>query len=74
MYALLVLGDVKGAVKVLVNVKSQQIEQRFYGLLKSKRNREAFDLLKNKATVENYLPEGAKLVSIPQVTLVEDLL
>ena len=74
MYALLVLGDVRGNLKVLVNVKSKGTERKFYGLLEDNRHREAFDLLRDKASVEECLAPGRKLSRIPKVTLVEDLI
>jgi hypothetical protein len=74
MYALLVLGDLKENLSVVVSVKNKEVEQKFYALLKRKKNREAFNLLKEEAQVRTYLPEGKKISRIPQVTLVESLL
>jgi hypothetical protein len=74
MHALLVLGDLKGSLSVVVNVRSKETERKFYALLEGKRNREAFDLLKNKAVVEEYLSPGKKLPLMPKVTLIEALL
>ncbi|MFH0754583.1 MAG: hypothetical protein V2A70_08460 [Candidatus Omnitrophota bacterium] len=42
--------------------------------LEANRSREAFELIKETAQVEAYLPAGTRPSVMPQVTLVEDLL
>ena len=74
MYALLILNEEKGNVKVIVELKKKPVEDKVNSLLENNNTREAFDLLKDQAEVYAYLPAGARISRMPQVTLVEDLL
>jgi hypothetical protein len=74
MYALLVLDQKGGNANVLVSLKAKSMQRRLNLLLEKNKSREAFDLLKDQAEVHAFLPAGAKLPLIPQVTLIEDLL
>jgi hypothetical protein len=71
---LLVLNEKNGNVRIMVRVEERRMKDRVILYLEENRGREAFDLLKRKAEVEAFLPAGAKLPFVPQVTLVEDLI
>jgi hypothetical protein len=73
MDALLVLDKSTVSGDVIVHLKEKRMQTKVSKLLEAKRNREAFDLLRNYAEVKAYLPKGSKISSIPQVTLVETL-
>ncbi len=74
MYALLVLGQGGKQARVMVHLKKKHMQTKVAMLLEASQHRQAFDLLKDHAEVESYLPDGAKLSFIPQITLVEDIL
>jgi len=74
MRALLILNEKNGNVRVVVNLKDEPVRQRVVSLLGRNEGRAAFDLLKATAQFESFLPAGAKLPVVPQVTLVEDLI
>ncbi|MBF0485589.1 MAG: hypothetical protein HQL16_03635 [Candidatus Omnitrophica bacterium] len=73
MRALLVLNEKNGNARVMVNLSKKRMESRLAFLLEGQKAREAFELLKSEAEVDAYLPAGAKLPFMPQLTLVEDL-
>ena len=74
MYALLVLDRKGGNAKVLVRLENKPLQRKVHLLLEENKTREAFDLLKDKADVHAFLPEGGKLLLVPQVTIIEDLI
>ena len=75
MNALLILDDDNVTnLRILVTVRDKQLKDRVISLLEENRGKEAFDLLKTKAEVKAHLPKGSKLLTQPQVILIEDLL
>jgi hypothetical protein len=73
MYALLVLKENGRGLQVVVKVRSR-MKERIIALLEDNQGREAFELLKTRAEVEDYVPQGMRPRVTPVVTLVEDML
>ncbi len=74
MHALLILNEKSGNLKFIVKLEKMPMKKKVMVLLEENKTREAFDLLRSHAEVVSYLPRGAKLPLMPQVTLVEDLI
>lgn len=74
MYALLILDEKGGDLKILVRLREKPMQAKVSLLLENRKCREAFDLFKTRAQVEECFPAGAKMSFVPQVTLVESLL
>ncbi len=74
MHALLILNEKSGNLKFIVKLEKQPMRAKVSLLLEENKKREAFELLRSHAEVVSYLPAGAKLPLMPQVTLVEDLI
>ena len=75
MKVLLVLNNKYAKdVRVLVRLQTKWLREEVTALLEENKGKEAFDLIKSKAVVEEYIPSGSKLKEKPQITLIEDLL
>jgi len=75
MIALLVMDNRNVSnLRVLVSVSQKDMREQIISLLEQDRGREAFDILKTKAEVKEYLPLGRKPKFKPEVTLFEDML
>jgi len=75
MNVLLVMdNDNVRSLRVMVTVKEKKLIREVAALLEENKAREAFDLLKLKAEVREYLPRGKRPELKPQVTLFEDML
>jgi len=73
MYALLVLKENGRGVQIVVKVRSR-MKDKVIALLEDNQSREAFELLKNRAEVEDFVPLGVRPRVTPALTLVEDML
>ena len=75
MNALLILnnGNVENC-RVIVSLNRKAYIEQVISLLEEDRDREAFEILRNKADVREYLPRGRKPRFKPEVTLFEDML
>lgn len=75
MNALLVLknGRVED-VRIIVSLNQKALKEQVISLLEEDRSREAFEILRTKAEVREYLPFGRKPKIKPEVTLFEDML
>jgi len=74
MYALLVLKENGRGLQVVVRVSEKRMKERLVSLLEDNQGREAFELLKNRAEVEEYIPQGARPQVATAFTLVEEML
>ena len=75
MNALLVLSNDKVEnLRVIVSLEQKALKARVIALLEEDRAREAFEILRTKAEVREYLPRGQKPRIKPEVTLFEDML
>jgi hypothetical protein len=75
MNALLVLSTNKVEyLRVIVSLDKKKLKERVISLLEEDRAKEAFEILRTKAEVREYLPRGHKPQLKPEVTLFEDLL
>jgi len=75
MNALLVLnnGNVEN-LRIIVSLDKKALRDQVISLLEADRGKEAFEILKTKAEVREYLPRGRKPKFKPEVTLFEDML
>ena len=75
MNALLILnnGNVENC-RVIVSLNQKALKKQVISFLEEDRGREAFEILKTKAEVREYLPRGRKPRLKPEVTLFEDML
>lgn len=75
MNALLVLdnGNVRN-LRIIVSLEEKTLKKQVISLLREDRHKEAFEILRNKADVREYLPRGCKPRVKPEVTLFEDML
>ncbi len=60
-------------MRVLVKLKERRMKTAVVSLLEQNRGREAFQLLKNEAEVEDFFPLGARPAVRPDITLFEDM-
>ena len=74
MRVLLVLNETGNGLRVMVKIKEGRTKERIISLLEENRGREAFQILKSKAEVEEYLPMGVGPEARPEATLIEDML
>jgi len=75
MKAILVLDNDKVQnVRVMVQLTKKKFIEQVISLLEKDKAREAFEILRAKAEVVDYLPRGRKPPFRPEVTLFEDLL
>jgi len=75
MKAILVLdNDTVQNVRVMVQLTKKKFIEQVISLLEEDRAREAFDILRAKGEVLDYLPRGRKAKARPEITLFEDML
>ncbi|MBF0122778.1 MAG: hypothetical protein HQL21_05150 [Candidatus Omnitrophica bacterium] len=74
MRVLLVLNETGNGLRVMVKIREGRMKERVISLLEENRGREAFQVLKAKAEVEEYLPLGMGPKIKPEATLIEDML
>ncbi|MBN1869522.1 MAG: hypothetical protein JW847_02965 [Candidatus Omnitrophica bacterium] len=75
MIALLIMDNRNIAnLRVLVSLSEKALKHRVISLLEQDRGREAFEILKSRAEVKEYVPVGRKPRIKPEVTLFEDML
>ena len=58
----------------MVKIRDGRMKERIISLLEENKCWEAFQILKNKAEVENFFPLGERPREKPEVTLIEDML
>ncbi len=58
----------------MVKLTQKKFVKQVISLLEEDKSREAFDILKTKAKVIDYLPRGQKVSGRPEVILFEDML
>ncbi|NTV29546.1 MAG: hypothetical protein HGA80_05640 [Candidatus Omnitrophica bacterium] len=73
MYALLILNNEKGTLRLIVRLQERNMQSRVVALLRDNKAREALNFIKARGEVAAYLPCGVKLPLTPRFTLVEDL-
>ncbi len=73
MYALLVLKENGRGLQVVVKVRSR-MKEKVIALLEENQGREAFELLKTRAEVEDFVPSGVRPRVTPALTLIEEML
>ena len=75
MKAILVLDNDKVQnVRVMVKLTQKKFIKQVISFLEEDNAREAFEILRTKGEVVDYLPRGKKPTGRPEVTLFEDLL
>jgi len=75
MRAILVLDNSKVSnLRVMVRLTQKKFIKQVISLLEQDKAREAFDILKTKGEVVDYLPRGRKASSRPEIMLFEDML
>ena len=75
MKAILVLDNSNVQnLRVMVKLTQRKFIKQVISLLKEDKAREAFEILKTKGEVVDYLPRGRKSPVRPEVTLFEDML
>jgi len=75
MKAILVLDNEKVQnVRVMVQLTKKKFIEQVISLLEEDKAREAFEILRTKGELVDYLPRGRKPSSRPEVTLFEDML
>lgn len=75
MKAILVLDNDKVRnVRVMVRLTQKKFIKQVISLLEEDRAREAFEILRTKGELVDYLPRGRKPSSRPEITLFEDML
>ena len=74
MRVLLVFNETGNGLRVMVKIRDGRTRERVISLLEENRGREAFQMLKSKAEVEEYLPLGIGPRIKPEATLIEDML
>ena len=75
MKAILVLDNNKVRnVRVMVRLTKKKFIAQVIYLLEEDRAKEAFEILRNKGELVDYLPRGRKPSGRPEVTLFEDML
>lgn len=60
--------------RVMVELTKRKFIEQVISLLEADRAKEAFEILRTKGEVVEYLPRGRKVLGKPQVTLFEDML
>lgn len=75
MKAILVLDNSNVQnLRVMVKLTQRKFIKQVISLLEEDKAREAFEILKTKGEVVDYLPRGRKSPVRPEVTLFEDML
>jgi len=75
MKAILVLDNSNVSnLRVMVKLTKRKFIKQVISLLEEDKDREAFEILRTKGEVVDYLPRGRKAPGRPEVTLFEDLL
>ena len=75
MIAILVLDNSNVSnLRVMVKLTQKKFIKQVISLLEEDKAREAFDILRTKGEVVDYLPRGSKLPGRPEITLFEDML
>jgi hypothetical protein len=74
MYALLIVNENGRDLQIMVRVQARGMRERVVALLQDNQGREAFELLKNRAEVQAYIPQGVRPEISPAFTLVEEML
>lgn len=73
MFVLLILNVSGGNMQVVVNLRQKKAILKVMALLQENREREAFDILKNRGKVEGCFSPGVVPNLKFQMTLVEDM-
>ena len=76
MNVLLVMNenDQSKELRVVVTLSEKKLKEQVIALLEQDRGKEAFEIIKKKASVMEYLPKGKKPTVVPAVVLFEDML
>lgn len=75
MRAILVLDNNNVSnLRVMVRLTQKKFINQVISLLEENKAREAFEILRTKGEVVDYLPRGRKVKARPEVTLFEDML
>ena len=75
MRAILVLDNNKVQnVRVMVRLTKKKFIEQVISLLEEDKAREAFEILRTKGELVDYLPRGRKPSGRPEITLFEDML
>lgn len=72
MRVLLMMGEKHKKLNILVKLQEKEMQRVLMNMLYQNKSKEAFHLLKTKAEVEAFFPDGQRPPVSPRFVLIED--
>ncbi len=72
MRVLLMMGEKHKKLNILVNLEERRMQKMVMYMLYQNKPKEAFQLLRTRAEVEAFFPEGQRPIIAPRFVLIED--